>query len=58
LCLGIDGAMGRNVENSLHERHNGREHVREYATSPPGQESRVRHRRLTPEAARTVTSQA
>ena len=39
-------------------RHDDCEHMRGYATPRPGQGSRVRHRRLTHEAARTVTTQA
>ena len=55
--LGIDGAMGRNAaKQPARARHDGCEHMRRYATPRLGQGSRVRHRRLTPEAARTVTS--
>jgi hypothetical protein len=39
-------------------RHDDCEHMRGYATAHLGQGCRVRHRRLTHEAARTVTTQA
>jgi hypothetical protein len=59
LWVGIDGAIGRNAEGSLRERAmTAANTCGDMQRRIPAKAPRVRHRRLTHEAARTVASQA
>jgi hypothetical protein len=59
ILVGVDGAMGRNAEGSLPDRAmTAANTCGDMQRRIPAKAPRVRHRRLTQEAARTVATQA